>query len=619
MSSMVKLLTQAVKLGLLRFLDIQLAQLLADNNHPVQLLVTACLSSEVGKGHIYLALSELNPDFLFNGSYPNLAKVIWNTAGNPQNWTFLLQEWSALSTKEKVAPIILVEDRLYLHRFWQYESKIVTFFQSRAMMSQCFKSIHIRSVLDKLFGNNKLDNWFKVAIAVALTKKISVISVSASNEKIKIITKLLEALILLSNGTLRIQLVAPTIKSTLNLTKLLSQASCNLFLHNSQHNYAPIEAITLPNLLGINQKNQRLRYHVNNPLHLDVLVINDASIINLNMMVNLINALPPQAQVIFIGDRNKLISFETGAAILSDLFYYDEVDYSSSRAMQLNMLTGCDVHSVKDDNPMALIIRDIICLRHNEYSFDTTSSGISQLALAVNSGILKSVKSILYAGFADVTYKPLNNSNDYNVMIEEIVKNYHYFLILVADNAEPIKIINAFRKYQLLCAVYEGSCGVYHLNYCIEQKLIQLRFIPFSCNNKNYWYHGKPILVTQNHSAIGLFNGDIGITLYDYQNVLRVFFLQSDGTIKTVLPSHLPAHDTAWAMTVYKTQGLEFEFLTFVMPMTFLPSLTRELIYNAITCACKKLTFYSANDILNFAIHRSARRRSGLLKRLTKS
>ncbi|WP_343552360.1 exodeoxyribonuclease V subunit alpha [Pantoea sp.] len=609
MSGMTALLAQAAELRLLRSLDVQFAQLLADDQQPARLLLAACLSAEAGDGHVCLPLTQLSRDNLFNGRHSELANAIWQAAGSPQDWHSMVNGWSALSSDEQAAPIVMSNGRLYLHRLWQNEGQVARFFQSASTM-QHFAPEEVRAVLDQLFGTES-DNWQKIAAAVALTQKTAVISGGPGTGKTTTVAKLLAALIRLSQGALRIQLAAPTGKAAARLTESLGKALQKLPVSEAERQRFPTDATTLHRLLGAQPETQRLRYHAGNPLHLDVLVVDEASMVDLGMMANLIAALPPQARVIFLGDRDQLASVEAGA-VLGDICRCAEAGYSMARAVQLSELTGCNVEGVDDDSAPA--VRDAICLLRKSYRFDA-NSGIGQLATAVNRGDAKAVDAAFMAGFSDITRQPLNDGDAYQAMLAEIAAGYQPFLQLISQRADPAEIIAAFGRYQLLCALREGPFGVQGLNQRIEQKLIQLQLIRRPTGGSR-WYQGRPVMVTRNDNALGLFNGDIGITLFDDEGLLKVFFPLPDGSIKAVQPSRLPTHDTAWAMTVHKSQGSEFDHTALVLPAQFLPVLTRELIYTAITRARKQLTLYSDESVFRRAVQLRTQRRSGLLERL---
>lgn len=613
MSGITALLQQAVELRLLRSLDVQFALLLADDTQPARLLAAACLSAEAGEGHVCLPLSQLSREGLFNGRHPELAQAIWLAAGEPQDWTQVMAGWPALinsNSSEQAAPIVLSDERLYLHRLWHNEGQVAHFFQAQSATQQ-FASETVREVLDNLFGTEP-DDWQKIAAAVALTQKTAVISGGPGTGKTTTVAKLLAALIRLSHGALRIQLAAPTGKAAARLTESLGKALQKLPVSDTERQRFPAEATTLHRLLGAQPETQRLRYHAGNLLHLDVLVVDEASMVDLGMMANLIAALPPQARVIFLGDRDQLASVEAGA-VLGDICRCAEAGYSVARAAQLSALTGCQVEG--HDDARAPAVRDAICLLRKSYRFDA-NSGIGKLAAAVNAGEPKAVDAAFNAGFSDISRQPLNDGEAYQAMLTEIAAGYRPFLHLVSQRAQPAEILDAFGRYQLLCALREGPFGVQGLNQRIEQKLMQMQLIRRPQGGSR-WYQGRPVMVTRNDSALGLFNGDIGITLFDDEGLLKVFFPLPDGSIKAVQPSRLPAHDTAWTMTVHKSQGSEFDHTALVMPAQFLPVLTRELIYTAITRARKQLTLYSDEGVFRRAVQLRTQRRSGLLDRLS--
>lgn len=157
-------------------------------------------------------------------------------------------------------------------------------------------------------------------------------------------------------------------------------------------------------------------------------------------------------------------------------------------------------------------------------------------------------------------------------MLEEALAGYGRYLDLLQARAEPDLIIQAFNEYQLLCALREGPFGVAGLNERIEQFMQQKRKIHRHPHSR--WYEGRPVMIARNDSALGLFNGDIGIAL-DRGQGTRVWFAMPDGNIKSVQPSRLPEHETTWAMTVHKSQGSEFDHAALILPSQRTPVVTR--------------------------------------------
>ncbi len=623
---MMVLLEQAVRDHLLRPLDVQFSRMIAADNDPMLQLAAAILSAEAGAGHVCLPLSYLQADELFGGRQPELSQALWQAAGAPDklHWAQVLNNAPAVSDGSQPTPLVLHNDRLYLQRMWQYEGDVVRFIASDNAASfinetRVVNETLLRETLDNLFGKAGPEiDWQKVAAAVAATRRISVISGGPGTGKTTTVAKLLTALIQLSQGQrLRIQLAAPTGKAAARLTESLGNAIRQLPLTDDERKLFPEQASTLHRLLGAQPNSQRLRYHQGNPLSLDVLVVDEASMVDLPMMARLIAALPEKAQVIFLGDRDQLASVEAGA-VLGDICRFAELGYSSTRAAQLARLTGCTLAGqipIGDVQSDTVNVRDSLCLLRKSYRFDE-KSGIGQLALAVNAGKYRDALSVLNGAHSDIEHFSLADADEYQALLEDCATGYQHYLQLATTGAHTADVLSAFGRYQLLCALRTGPFGVSGLNERVEQLLHRKRLIERPVGPSGRWYVGRPVMIGLNDSALGLFNGDIGIALIDGEGELRVHFQLPDGNIKSVQPSRLPSHETAYAMTVHKSQGSEFEHTALVLPNTFMPVLTRELVYTAITRARQRLTLYCSEAVLSHAIRTPTLRLSGLVDRL---
>ncbi|MGV8924409.1 MAG: exodeoxyribonuclease V subunit alpha [Ewingella sp.] len=622
-----RLYEQAQNSGALRSLDVQFARMIASGNasgseQAALMLAAACLSAEAGSGHVCLHLEQLQPDRLFDGRFPALATALWQGAGEPdiQQWLALLHQHPSVSDGSLPAPLVLQEHRLYLQRMWQSEGEVASFFNAEKVVEGAPFAVdekRLQVILNTLFSDADSDSdidWQKVAAAVAATRRISIISGGPGTGKTTTVAKLLAALVqLYPEQKLRIQLAAPTGKAAARLTDSLGQAILKLPLDAAEREIFPNEASTLHRLLGAQPGSQRMRYHRGNTLHLDVLVVDEASMVDLPMMARLIEALPEQARVIFLGDRDQLASVEAGA-VLGDICRFAEQGYSPERAAQLSYLTGCHLKPTQTAHPAT--VRDSLCLLRHSYRFDA-GSGIGLLATAVNKGDSAAAVRLLGGGLPDVTGYPLNEAEDFQPLLDACVSGYKPYLQAVAKGDSAESILLAFGRFQVLCALREGPFGVKGLNERIEQLLNRKGLIRRPAVLAGKWYAGRPVMISRNDSALGLFNGDIGIALQDGQGELRVWFQLPGGAVKSVQPSRLPAHETAYAMTVHKSQGSEFEHTLFVLPNHFLPVLTRELVYTAITRAKAKLSLYASDKVFSIATRTRTQRRSGLAHRLS--
>jgi len=601
--NMQNLLLEAVAQKALRPLDVQFALTVARDDEPAVMLVAALLSRDAGEGHVCLPLSRLSVAE-FNRLYPQLLPLL-EEAGVPDDWRAMLLASPAVSAGDEPTPMVLTGERLYLNRMWCNELTVARFF-CEANQPLPVNEDEIKRSLDDLFPATDGINWQKIAAAVALTRRISVISGGPGTGKTTTVAKLLAALVQTANGDkCRIRLAAPTGKAAARLTESLGAALRQLPLSDEQKKRLPDEASTLHRLLGAQPGSQRLRYHAGNPLHLDVLVVDEASMIDLPMMSRLIDALPPHGRVIFLGDRDQLASVEAGA-VLGDICAWVNAGYSPQRAEELSRLTGMQVPCGEQQGAEAL--RDSLCLLQTSYRFGS-DSGIGQLAAAVNRGDKPAMRAVFSQGFTDIGKSTLQTGDDYQTMIDDALAGYARYLQLVRDGAPPEDVLAAFSEFQLLCALRDGPFGVGGLNERLEQRLAQKRWLVRHAHSR--WYEGRPVMITRNDSALGLYNGDIGVAL-DRGQGTRVWFPLPDGTIKSVQPSRLPDHDTAWAMTVHKSQGSEFDHAALILPGQIVPVVTRELVYTAITRARRRLSLYADDRILAQAIATRTERRSGL-------
>ena len=675
--SMLKRLSLLATAGRLRQLDYQFARFIAARDGRDEVVLAAALVSyQLGLGNVCLVLDKVV-------SMPLFGLADWEVLSLRRGLS-LARLGEVLADSPTVgdgAPLRLDDGRLYLSRYWHYEQQVAISLKKAAADSW---QGDLGASLDRLFARDyqlifsaltasrenqfnvqrfvekfldlqfpeRVDwpavdallmsadspgalrlleqlvplslclNWQKVAAAMAASRRFAVISGGPGTGKTTTVTKLLALLVEQHRQSqqgealpLTIKLVAPTGKAAARLTESIGGAKQQLALAPDIAAQIPEQAGTIHRLLGVIPNRQAFRHHRGNPLHLDLLVVDEASMVDLPLMARLLDALPPKARLILLGDKDQLSSVEAGS-VLGDICHFAEGGYGREQANWLGQVTHHDLTPFAA--PEGSAIGDSLCLLRKSYRFDA-QSGIGNLARAINGGDPKAVEAVWQDDFTDISLHGLGEQV-YRDLLRLAVAGYRDYLQLVCDVRSPEAarpIIEAFNRFQILCALREGDFGVSGINEQVERALSKESLIR---KGGREWYAGRPVMISQNDHALGLYNGDIGITLMTAESGgesrARVYFQMADGEIRSFLPSRLPAHDTVYAMTVHKSQGSEFAHTVMVLPKQDSPLLTRELVYTGVTRAKKRLDIFAHPGILSRAVKRRTERASGLAQLL---
>ncbi|MEH8041566.1 exodeoxyribonuclease V subunit alpha [Gallibacterium anatis] len=509
-------------------------------------------------------------------------------------------------------------DALYFHRIWQDEHYIAArLSESRSIHYQQNELTDLKRILQALFPHSQhLPDWQKIAVATAFSSTISFISGGPGTGKTTTVAKLLLGLQWLQQirkqPWLNIRLAAPTGKAATRLTESLHQAIQNIHLPLDLSSTLPQEAATIHRLLGM-RPNSPPRYHQQQPLNIDVLVIDEASMINLALMATLLRGIKPSTKLIFLGDKDQLASVESGA-IMAELGQFLSFDYSRQQAAFL--ATVCE-QQLAFSNELNFI-RDSLCHLQHSYRFNQ-NTGIGQLAKAVNQRQAEESWQ-LFAEYDDIRVLPLFRPGEANnqQVVDFAVQLYSdYFKFVQSEkNWQPEAVAKAFmlfKQARLLSALRNGQFGVEQLNQRIAEQLRRKKYIRFQ--HAHEWYLGKPVIILQNDNNSRLFNGDIGLVLPDKNGDLKVWFEAEQG-FREVLSSRVPSVEPAYVMTVHKSQGSEFTRTVLVLPAEYNPLLSKELIYTAITRAKQAFTVFSREAIWKAAVRTQTQRYSGLAQQI---
>ncbi|TDB04269.1 exodeoxyribonuclease V subunit alpha [Halomonas marinisediminis] len=704
------LLDRWVERGWLRALDRAFADFLAREvaGTPAPLLLAAALAShQLGRGHVCLDLAQTlaEPDLAL--SLPPEGDSLEDPPPRPSqlltelslaDWLTALAHPAIIGDGPGNTPLVLEGTRLYLRRYWHHERSIQQHIAARLEGDAGGATDHaphaaetntLSQALAALFPTSDTLDWQKAACALAIRSPFAVITGGPGTGKTTTVVKLLTLLqaLALSEGQrpLRIRLAAPTGKAAARLNESIAGQVSSLRLEglatlwepdlsathqSSQDNSerlrqaVPTEVTTLHRLLGSRPDTRHFRHNARNPLPLDVLVVDEASMVDVEMMAALLDALPRRARLVLLGDKDQLASVEAGS-VLGDLCARAEGGhYTPATADWLGEATG-QVLPKEMLDPAGAPLDQAIAMLRVSHRFDA-ESGIGQLAGAVNRDVpgrqkRADIRRVLEHGYADLSHLRLDTDHDHR--LERLVVSghaegfpgagegrrlrgqplpppvgYRHYLETIRDAAPTAgadvealddwarAVLAAHGQFQLLCALRRGPWGVEGLNERIRTALEKEGLIDTG-NGRRLWYPGRPVLVTRNDYGLGLMNGDIGITLAlprpaapsagpsHGTSALRVAFPAGDGSdrIKWVLPSRLQAVETVYAMTVHKSQGSEFTHTALLLPDAPNPILTRELVYTGITRARHWLSLVeTGRGQLLDAVERRVMRVSGL-------
>lgn len=569
-------------------------------------LAAALVSRYTRQGHICLDIKAVAGSKLPIQGETEAAITFPNEPG----WSRKLQDSPIVGKPGDYRPLILdQQSRLYLYRYWDYQDKLAHFLQERLKAEETNLDLsRLQDGLKRFFPEASQDeiDWQKVAVFVALKKKLCIISGGPGTGKTTTVAKILSLLLEQAEpNSLNIVLAAPTGKAAARLQETINKAKENLNCSEQIKTALPDKASTIHRLLGSKPGSPYFYHNADNQLLADVVVVDEASMIALPLMSKLVQALSPQTRLILLGDKDQLASVEPGK-IFGDICAAKQANVFSEKFItELQKLFG--YQNLGSSGKNSTSIQDCTVQLKKNYRFDETS-GIRALSQAVNNGNGSEAMSILTAGnYPDIKWQDLPAIKELPDSLKNIVTaGFKEYLL----SSELSEIFRLFEQFRILCALREGPLGVTGVNELIERILTEQQLIrPYKG-----WYPGRPILITSNDYNLRLFNGDVGIILRDNENgnELRAFFPTGDGNFRKFSIRRLPEHETAYAMTIHKSQGSEFGNVVLLLPAQDSPIMTRELIYTGITRAKKRVEIWGEENIFRLAVNRYIERSSGL-------
>ncbi|KIP18657.1 exodeoxyribonuclease V, alpha subunit [Burkholderia sp. MSHR3999] len=627
--------------------------------------------------------------------------------------------FGALERGEERPLIVDRHDRLYLARYFAYERRLAEALvaQASAVAADDAPAPDVlRERLARYFGPATGEtDWQRVAAIVALTGRVTIVSGGPGTGKTTTVVGVLACLLDAHPG-LRIALAAPTGKAAQRMQEALHARAGDLPPELAAR--LPNTSYTLHRLLGGGGA-AGFRHHRDNPLPYDLIVVDEASMIDVALAAHLLDALAPGARLVLLGDKDQLAAVEAGAvfaelsarpsfsaaacARIAHALGIDEAAFvaalptpadaepdAAAAAAAIGRTpvapppAGPRQASLFDDEPPAAVatadeaagdaddapawieadelawldaaalppldagaaqrvaamisvapedveaaeaitpapLADCVVWLERNYRFGLDSP-IGRLSLAIRRGdVTEALDALPASDAAAASFHEDAGDALAATTVERLARRFSAYLdalrdALAAAVPDPLPLFDALNRFRILCATRGGARGAEHVNALVAAHVRRAAHVPLAVGA--HWFTGRPIMVTRNDYALGLFNGDIGIALPDAQGVLRVWFKRADGTARAVSPAALPPHETAFALTVHKSQGSEFDEAALVLPATFGRVLTRELVYTAVTRARTRVQVIGGRRVLAQAIATRTQRDSGLSARIAEA
>lgn len=516
----------------------------------------------------------------------------------------------------ELKPFIIKDGKLYFQKYYRYETEIIekivsiikmedkkVFFQKQKLNDN--KEI-VKTVFQDILQNEASILQIVAAVS-AFINDFTIITGAPGTGKTSSIARFLE-LCLYIEPEIKVVMSAPTGKAAKRLSESISRFASLIENDEIKQKILKIEALTLHRLLKMEKR--KFKKKDNPTLNYDVIIIDESSMIDVGLMATLLNSVRENSKLILLGDKNQLSSIGAGSIFgdlctsvsRSNIFLKDDAKFIH----QLFDNEFDNISSNKSDKKESILDGHIIELTHSFRFSD--KKGIGLFSKDILSGNINFKNMPKYAEKHE--FVKVTNEVD-NPDLESLFDYYIKY-------AEVQGIIPAFEllsSIRILCSVREGKNGVLAFNRLIEDRLMNLGLI----KPQSVLYDKQPIIITKNDYSLGLFNGDIGIVrTSEDKSQLRVYFINQDGMLISYPSSYIDDFETAYSMTIHKSQGSEFENV--IIALSDVENngfLTRELLYTAVTRAQKKVIILSDENLLKRIISNKVSRISNIKNRIS--
>jgi exodeoxyribonuclease V alpha subunit len=615
------------ELGVLAAADVhvaaRLAELAGERDQSVVLAVALAVRAP-RLGHVFVDLATIRDTAIVDEDEPiDISALPWPT---PADWTARVAASGLVaigSAGEPLdhgdsgagwrpsRPLRLEGTRLYLDRYWRDELLVAgALKRSSAAAPPRVHGALLADGLERLFADRP-DASQRLAAACAVLRRFAVLAGGPGTGKTttvaRIVALLLEQSAAGDDGVPVVALAAPTGRAAARLEEAVHEEAHTLAIDRATRaTLLGLQASTVHRLLGWQPgSHSRFRHNGANPLPHDIVIVDETSMVPLSLMARLVEAIRTEARLVLVGDPAQLTSVEAGA-VLGDIVGPAARGLIMSRAGRAALSAATGAELTAREPPAGVRFGDGVVVLDRVHRF---GGAIAALADAVRGGAVDAVLEVLAAGADEVVWVPDDHAPEAVRTRALAAARTVTELARAGDGHAAIRALGAFR---LLCAHRRGPDGVAAWTARIAAWLAQ-EIGGLEPDERSY--AGRPLLVTANDYELQLYNGDMGVVI-DRGGAARTAVFERSGRLLAFTPARLGAVETAYAMTIHKSQGSQCDVAAVLLPAPGSRILTRELLYTGVTRARERLILVGTEASVRAAVERPVARASGLRERL---
>lgn len=483
-------------------------------------------------------------------------------------------------------PLVMEDDRLYIQKYWHYENFIASWFRHKVQKETYAENDEIQ-LLRNFLQTNDYNERQKLAIAVSAFKDLIIVTGGPGTGKTHTVRGILQLLMESETGPMNIALCAPTGKAAQKLAESMQDGI-------SEHaNVGKIVSQTIHKLLGADRFGTRFRFGESLKVPYDVIILDEASMLDIRMWFHVLKALKEDAKLIILGDKDQLASVEAGS-LLGDICSNRE-SFSAEFSEQVQKIGLASVPVSKD----AIHLNDHVVYLNKTYRY-SRSGGIGALADNIKSGESdKVVQQLMKAEGRELRYLPAKKE-----LLDPVIHEFGFDQY--KNDLSAKEYFEISKQKRILGSTRHGFFGITRINNAIERSIRSQYGFPDSQD----WYNGRMILSSRNDDLIGVRNGEIGISYH----MDKDYTIEFEGTPGVRIPAQrLRSYEPAYAMTIHKSQGSEFGHVAVILsPEIKQGHLSRELLYTAVTRARESVLVMGDPKNIAAAIDNPVKRNSGL-------